>query len=45
VVFPSPHTNIAKGGPNKVANPKIGLIQFCLTAPKTDLDNNIVVND
>jgi T-complex protein 1 subunit delta len=45
VVFTSPKTNINKGGPSKVANPKIGLIQFCMTAPKTDLDNNIVVND
>jgi T-complex protein 1 subunit delta len=44
-VFTSPKTNINKGGPSKVANPKIGLIQFCLTAPKTDLDNNVVVND
>jgi len=44
-VFTQPRTNISKGGPNKVANPKIGLVQFCLTAPKTDLDNNVVVND
>jgi len=45
VVFTSPKTNINKGGPSKITTPKIGLIQFCLTAPKTDLDNNIVVND
>jgi len=45
VVFTNPKTNINKGGPAKVAVPKIGLIQFCMTAPKTDLDNNIVVND
>jgi len=44
-VFTNAHSNISKGGPSKVANPKIGLIQFCLTAPKTDLDNNIIVND
>lgn len=44
-MFTNAHSNISKGGPSKVANPKIGLIQFCLTAPKTDLDNNIIVND
>lgn len=24
---------------------KIGLIQFCLSAPKTDMENNVVVSD
>ena len=33
------------GGPVRVANAKIGVIQFCLSAPKTDLENNVVVND
>jgi len=33
------------GGPNRVVDAKIGLIQFCLSAPKTDLENNVVVND
>jgi len=33
------------GGPTRVADAKIGLIQFCLSAPKTDLENNVVVND
>lgn len=33
------------GGPTRVENAKIGLIQFCLSAPKTDLENNVVVND
>lgn len=33
------------GGPTRVQNAKIGLIQFCLSAPKTDLENNVVVND
>ena len=35
----------AAGGPTKVANAKIGLIQFCLSAPKTDIEQNIVVSD
>ena len=33
------------GGPSSVSNAKIALIQFCLSAPKTDMDNNIVVSD
>jgi len=45
VVFSSARTNINKGGPSTVKSSKIGLIQFCLTAPKTDLDSNVVVND
>ncbi|KAH8086751.1 hypothetical protein JL720_7195 [Aureococcus anophagefferens] len=27
------------------ANAKIGLIQFCLSAPKTDMENSVVVSD
>ena len=33
------------GGPGKIANAKIGLIQFCLSAPKTDIEQNVVVSD
>ncbi|KAF7457316.1 T-complex protein 1 delta subunit [Cryptosporidium felis] len=33
------------GGPTKVQNARIGLIQFCLSAPKTDIENNIIVKD
>ena len=33
------------GGPQRIEDAKIGLIQFCLSAPKTDLENNVVVND
>lgn len=32
-------------GPSKIANAKIALIQFCLSAPKTDMENNVVVSD
>eukprot|EP00741_Cyanophora_paradoxa_P004997 tig00000842_g4844.t1 len=35
----------AAGGPTRIQNCKIGLIQFCLSAPKTDMENNVVVND
>jgi len=33
------------GGPSHISNANIGLIQFCLSAPKTDIDNSVVVND
>jgi T-complex protein 1 subunit delta len=33
------------GGPTRVMNAKVGLIQFCLSAPKTDMENNVVVHD
>ena len=33
------------GAPTKMENAKIALIQFCLSAPKTDMENNVVVSD
>jgi T-complex protein 1 subunit delta len=33
------------GGPTRVENAKIGVVQFTLSAPKTDLENNVVVSD
>lgn len=33
------------GGPTQISNAKVALIQFCLSAPKTDMDNNVVVSD
>jgi len=33
------------GGPTKIENAKIALIQFCVSAPKTDMENNVVVSD
>jgi T-complex protein 1 subunit delta len=35
----------AAGGPTRVAGAKIGLIQFCLSAPKSNLENSVVVSD
>ena len=33
------------GAPTHVRDAKIGLVQFCLSAPKTDMENTVVVND
>jgi len=35
----------AAGGPSRVKDAKVGLIQFCLSAPKTDMESNIQVRD
>lgn len=32
-------------GVNRVVNAKIGLVQFHLSAPKTDIDNKVIIND
>merc|ERR1712187_359088 len=44
MVFTQKATHAA-GGPTKVVNAKIALIQFCLSAPKTDIEQNVVVSD
>lgn len=33
------------GGPTQIENAKIALIQFCLSAPKTDMENSVVISD
>jgi len=44
IVFPKKAAHFA-GGPTRVANAKIGLIQFCISPPKTDMESNVVVHD
>lgn len=33
------------GAPKKIEKARIGLIQFCISPPKTDMENNVVIND
>lgn len=33
------------GGPSRVEKAKIGLIQFCISPPKTNMDNQVIVSD
>lgn len=35
----------AAGGPSRMEKAKIALIQFCVSPPKTDLENQVVVSD
>lgn len=43
IVFPQKAANI--NGPKRIEKAKIGLIQFCISAPKTDMDHNVIVSD
>jgi len=44
LVFDSGVSHTA-GGPREIQGCKIGLIQFCLSAPKTNMENSVVVSD
>ncbi|CAH1263807.1 CCT4 [Branchiostoma lanceolatum] len=44
VVFDQKHAG-APGAPSKMEKAKIGLIQFCLSPPKTDMENQVIVSD
>ena len=36
---------VANGTPSRVEKPRVALIQFCLSAPKTDMEGSVVVGD
>lgn len=35
----------AAGGPMRMQNAKIAVLQFCLSPPKTDIENSVVISD
>jgi len=45
LVFVNKKASHSAGGPARIQDAKIGMIQFCLSAPKTDMENNVVVHD
>jgi len=45
LVFVDKKASHFAGGPTRIENAKIGIIQFPLSAPKTDLESNVVVHD
>jgi T-complex protein 1 subunit delta len=45
MVFPTLKPSKSAGGPTSMKNAKIALIQFCISSPKTDVENQIVVAD
>lgn len=40
-----PHRAANVNGPHRVEKAKVGLIQFCISPPKTDMDHNVIVSD
>lgn len=45
LVFPHGACHAATGAPSTIENAKIGLIQFCLSAPKANMDHSVIVRD
>ncbi|KAL4116347.1 T-complex protein 1 subunit delta [Phytophthora ramorum] len=46
LVFSKGFNKTASGaGPSVIENAKVALIQFCLSAPKADMESNVVIND
>lgn len=45
LVFVDKKASHFAGGPTRIENAKIGIVQFPLSAPKTDLESNVVVHD
>merc|ERR1712059_105526 len=43
IVFDQKAANV--NGPKRVEKAKIGFIQFCVSPPKTDMDNQVIVSD
>ena len=45
IIFTDNKVSHLAGGPSKVENPKIALIQFCLSHPKTDMDSTLNIQE
>lgn len=45
LIFPDNRPSNMAGGPLKVSKPRIAVLQFCLSAPKTDVESQIAVSD
>ncbi|XP_044732525.1 T-complex protein 1 subunit delta [Chrysoperla carnea] len=43
LVFTQKSANV--NGPKRIEKANIGLIQFCISPPKTDMDHNVIVSD
>lgn len=45
LVFEKCKPSTANGGPTKIENAKIALIQFQISTPKTDIENSVIIKD
>ena len=45
IVFDKCKPSSASGGPTKIENAKIAVVQFQISTPKTDIENSVIVKD
>lgn len=45
LVFDKCKPSTASGGPTKIENAKIAMVQFQISTPKTDIENSIIIKD
>lgn len=45
IVFDRCKPSTASGGPTKIENAKIAMVQFQIATPKTDIENSVIVKD
>jgi len=45
LVFCNNKPSHSAGGPTKMKGCKIALIQFCLSSPKTDVENSVIIQE
>ena len=45
IVFDKCKPSTASGGPTKITNAKIAMVQFQIATPKTDIENSVIVKD
>lgn len=45
LVFDRCKPSTANGGPTKIQNAKIAMVQFQIATPKTDIENSVIVKD
>lgn len=45
IVFDKCKPSTANGGPTKISNARIAVIQFQIATPKTDLENSVIIKD
>ena len=45
LAFADNHPSGAAGGPLKLLKPRVAVLQFCLSSPKTDMESQVAVSD
>lgn len=45
IVFDKCKPSTASGGPTRIQNAKIAMVQFQIATPKTDIENSVIIKD